>query len=326
MSLYLLVVIVGLLVKSATAARFCTKYPKEHAHLRVELCVFFVVFIASSIVNLVIFTPLETLQLLNIPIEFFSRLYYVLDNLSTLVAAYLLLGMFGAKLHKLFIVVLLVVSYVLVGSYSVLFTDTHFDGLIITSYVILAKQVPGNPFIIIPQILAFLPLLAVVIALIRTYRGAKTNQSQIRNFYALIAFILFDLSYISSIWAGLDNPIGGMVLATRGFFFFFVISLTLLSNDFFDIRHITPKTVENDASAKIFKLFRYYSNEKIGHKDAVREMEKIMVEYKLTKTIGFKDDEGSALPMVADSMKISRSGLYDVLKRLGISTPKPNKD
>lgn len=326
MNLYLLVVIVGLLIKSATAVRFFTNCPEEHTHLRVELSVFFVVFIASSIVNLVIFAPLGILQFLNIPIEFFSRLYYVLDNLSTLVAAYLLLGMFGSKLHKMVTVVLLVVAYILISSYSVLFTDTHFDGLIITSYVTLAKQVPNNPFIIIPQILAFLPLLAVVVTLIRTYRGAKTNQSQIRNFYALIAFILFNLSYISSIWAGLDNPIGGMVLATRGFFFFFVITLTLLSNDFFDIRHITPKTVENHASVKIFKLFRYYSNEKIGHKEAVREMEKIMVEYKLTKIIGFKDDEGSALPIVADSMKISRSGLYDVLKRLGISPPKSNKD
>lgn len=321
MSIYLLIVIVGLLIKSAIAVKFYTHFPKEYSSLKVELTAFFVVFIASSVVNLFIFAPLSLMSALNIPIEFVCRLYYVLDNVSTLVGAYLLLGMFGIKMHKSLPVVVLVLAYFAAATFSVVYTDIHFQGIVESKFVTLAKQVPNDPYLIIPQLLAFLPLLAVIVALIKTYRDAKTNQSQIHNFYALIAFIFFDISYISSIWAGLDNPMS-MLLATRGFFFFFVITLTLSSREIFDIRHITPKTAENEASSKLRNLFRRYSNEKIGHKDAVREMEKIMVEYKLTKTIGFKEEQGSALPIVADSMKISRSGLYDVLKRLGISAPK----
>lgn len=321
MSLYLLIVIVGLLIKSVTAVKFYTHFPKEYSSLRVELTAFFVVFITSSVVNLFIFSPLPLVNAMGIPIELVCRLYYVLDNLSTLVGAYLLLGMFGVKMHKSLPAVILVLAYFVMATYRVVFTDIHFLGIVESKYVTLAQQVSNDPYLIIPQLLAFLPLVAVIVALIKTYRDAKTNQSQIHNFYALIAFILFDISYISSIWAGLDNPMS-MLLATRGFFFFFVISVTLLSREIFDIRHITPKTAENDTSSKLRTLFRRYSNEKIGHKEAIREMEKAMVEYKITKTIGFKEEQGSALPIVADSMKISRSGLYDVLKRLGISQPK----
>lgn len=319
MSLYLLVVLVGLLLKVFVARRFYANFPTEYKKIRQELNVFFSVFIASSVINVFIFMPIESLTLFHMPVDLAARLYYLFDNLSTLVGAYLLLGIFGSRLHKLKSVLVVMLTYILIASYSVLFTNTHFNGLVINEHVFLAKRVLESSYILIPQVLAILTLMVVLIALIRTYRHAKTNQSQIRNFYTLIAFVLFDLSYISSLWIGVDSP---MILATRGFFFFFVVSLTLMSNDFFDIRHITPKTSENDASIALFRLFRLYSNEKIGHKEAVKDIEKIMVEYKLTKISGFKDEEGSAMPIVADSMKISRSGLYDVLKRLGITTHK----
>lgn len=320
MNLYLLIVIAGLLVKSAMAARFYTHFPREYVYLKVEISVFFIVFIASSVINLFIFAPIPWTHSLGIPIETVCRLYYILDNFSTLVGAFLLLGMFKVRLQKSFLVIGLIVAYIIISSYSVLFTDTHFQGIVVSQYMVLAEKVPNDPYLIIPQLLAFLPFLAVITALVRSYRNAKTNQSQIHNFYALLAFMMFDISYISSIWIGLDNPME-MMMSTRGFLFFFVITLTLSSRETFDIRHFTPQTSENLASIKLRKLFRHYSNEKIGHKEAVHEMEKVMVEYKITKTVSFKDGQGSALPIAADSMKISRSGLYDVLKRLGITPP-----
>lgn len=320
MSFYLLIVIAGLIIKSTTATYYYFHCPKEYAHLRVELFTFFSVFISSSIVNIFIFAPSTLINSDFFSVEFITRLYYVIDNLATLSAAFLLLGMFKARHHRSPVIVITVLSYIAVKSFSVLFTDRHFQGIQVSEYMVLAKQVSYDPFLMIPQTLTFLPLGAVVLTLVITYRNAKTNQSQIHNFYALIAFILYYLSYIFSLWTGLDEP-SPLAMSTRGFFFFFVICVTLLSKDIFDIRHITPKTVENETSSKLRKLFRDYTNEHIGHKDVIREMEKIMVEYKITKTIGFKDDSKSALPIVANSMKMSRSGLYDVLKRLGIKQP-----
>jgi len=320
MSLYLLIVIVGLVVKSIAAARFYLNFPQEYNYIKVELTVFFAMFIASSVINLFIFAPQDFLSALNVPMGFVCRLYYIVDYFSTLVGAYLLLGMFQAKFHRSLPVVTLVILYFAICSFSVLFTDLHFQEIMVTKYMTLAVQVESDPFLIIPQILVLIPFTAVIYTLIRTYRNAQNNQHQIQNFYALIAFVLFDISYISSFWTGLDNPMP-MAMATRGFFFFFVINLTLFNREIFDIRHITPRTAENDASIDLRRLFRYYSNEKIGHKEAIKEIEKVMVEYKITKTVGFKEEQGSALPIVANSMKISRSGLYDVLKRLGIATP-----
>ncbi len=272
-----------------------------------------VLFTICSITQIFLFGPPELKTTFGMSDRSVIRAYYLFDGTSMATAAYLMMSVFNVRFHKhwSFLGALMAaacfIAYLLFFTSSLVGAERVDDGIILGSTA---------PFTIIPRIIAYGILAIVIIALLNTYRNANSDQVQIRNFYALAAFLVYDINYIVGLYYAIP-----LIMALKGILFFIIILLTLQDVLRFDIREYTPRTAERLTSAKLRKVYRQYIKEDIGHKEAVTEMEKALVEYKLNKISGFNATKASSLPAIAKSMKVSRSGLYDILKRLNIARP-----
>ncbi|MEM7361064.1 MAG: hypothetical protein AAF431_18375 [Pseudomonadota bacterium] len=315
MNTYLLIAVVGLILKLGVTYNIVFHYPRRYLGLRPELMVFIAVFLAYSLILILLFGPERWALALNLERIYVIRLYYFGDGVSLIVGGYLLMSMFEIRFHRHWVCLAAVISFVAVLGYFLLLTPHLVDGIrpgprgIIT----LSK---GAEYQYLGQIFVGICTLVIIVALYRSYQAAKSNQSQIQNVYALAAALVYDLSCFFGLYFAYPY-----LMASRGIVFYLVVMLILQSNRLFDLRSAAPATLEATILREFKRIFRDYASEDKDHRDTLKELETHLVAYKLEKISGFKEGSGSSLPQVADSMGLKLSSLYDLLKRLGLKPP-----
>ena len=314
MNIYLVLVALGLLIKLAASYRLFFDFPNHYRHIKPELMVFIVVFLGYSVVQMLLFGPSAWAEFFGLSRIYVLRVYYFSDGLSLIVGGYLLVSMFDVKVHRHPALVIGLVCFIAIGAHFVIYTPLIVDGL---------RPGPANLQFTIPgesvgwgRAMVYLSTAAILIALYRSYQIARSNNAQIKNVYALVAALIYDISCLIGTY-----KVFPLLMAVRGIIFYVVVVTILQRNRFFDIRPAAPVTLEANTLREFNKTFRDYASEDCGHREALRRIERSLVAYKLEKITGFKESKGSSLPEVAASMNISLSSLYDILKRTDLSKP-----
>lgn len=315
MNLYLFITLVGLIIKLWVSRGLLFNFPPWHSSIKPELLTFVFMFLAYSLIQILLFGPESWATAISLERIFVIRLYYYWDAVSLIAGGYLLLSMFGMRFHKRWPTLVFLVVFVGVCGYFTVFTDQLIDGVRPGPRNIITLSAPAR-YAFLGQGLLYIITIAIVLGLFRAYRQAKSNEAQIKNVYALGAALIYDTSCLIGLhWT---FP---LLMASRGILFYVVVILILQRNRFFDIRPVAPITAEARTLREFSRVFREYASEEVGHRESLRRLERSMVAYKLEKVTGFKEGNGSSLPQVAHSMDVKLSSLYDILKRLELDKP-----
>ena len=319
MNIYLIITLLGFALKLSVTYNIVFNYPKHHAKIKPELMAFVFVFISYSIIQILLFGPESWGVMLGLQRIYVIRLYYFGDGVSLIAGGYLLMSMFNVKFHKHFLTLLIVVLFISVGGYFLISTDMMVEGVRPGPRGLITLS-EGAEYVYLGQIIVYICTAVIILALYRSYQSAKSNHAQIKNVYALAAALTYDVLCLIGLYV--SYPI---LMALKGIVFYVVVLLILQRSKFFDLRPVSPTTIEGSTLREFRHSFREFASENIGYRDLIKRIERSMVAYKLEKVSGFKEDSGSSLPLVAKSMGISLSSLYDILKRLDLDKP-PNRE
>lgn len=315
MNVYIIIALLGLAAKIMVTHNVLIKHPMRDPTLRLEIILAAAVFIPYSVPQILLLAPDSWGHALGLERYQVLRIYYYHGTLALISGLYSGLSLLGYSFQRNSWVHALIVAYAVSGAIGFIFTDA----LVAAGQ----KRLPfeqelgsgnGFAFVLATRITVVILVSIAIYQFYKRYRSANSNAVQITSYYAIAAGLLFFLNYLLSLFF-----IHPLFFATRGLFFFLAMMLIARDASIFDARPITPITLENKVARDLVKTFTAYSNEEIGHKDAVRKMEQQMVNYKLEKITGFKDTPGSSLPEVATSMRVNLSSLYDIIKRLNLS-------
>ncbi len=163
------------------------------------------------------------------------------------------------------------------------------------------------------QVYALLSFGVIVAYLIAGYLGSSQHQVQIQCGYTLLALapiVITSLILLGLMRLGFDvNAALVMPLASA---MFLVITLKgERLHGMFDIRRHIPMSLERKTSAEIMEIFSQYSQDRVNYRDALNEIEKLLVTHKHQK-------HGGNVSSTAASMELPRSSLYSIFRRLEI--------
>lgn len=202
------------------------------------------------------------------------------------------------------------ITCLIVGA-IILTSDQIVSGYTAINYSITAIRAPNYWLF---QIAAISMLLITLFALITGYLKAKDHYVQIRCLYIFMAILpLLLVGFGVIILMNLGYKVNAMMavpIATS--LFVFIAFKSEIKHKLSDLRRLLPYSHERVASHHIQQVLSDYAMENKTHKDAINEIEKVMVTYKNAKT-------NHNVSKTADSMSMPRSTLYAIYKRLDIS-------
>ncbi len=160
-------------------------------------------------------------------------------------------------------------------------------------------------------------LLVISAVLIVGYRRANSHKRQIQCIYTLYAIfpIILTCSGLLVLMA-LEYKINGVGVLPAASILFMVI--TLVSEErhqLTDIRRFVPSSSERKTSSEVMSIVSSYSRDEIQYRDAVSEIERLLVVQK------YKKNSGNA-SATAELMGMPRSSLYSIFNRLKIDANK----
>lgn len=319
LNIYLVITLFGLALKLSVTYNIVFNYPKQHIKIKPELMAFVFVFITYSFIQILLFGPEIMGSVIGLQRIYVIRLYYFGDGISLIAGGYLLMSMFNVRFHKHFLTLLIIILFISVGGYFLLSTDLMVIGVRPGPRGLITLS-EGAEYVYLGQIIVYICTAVILIALYRSYHSAKSNHAQVKNVYALAVALIYNVLCLIGLYK--SYPI---LMATRGIIFYVVVLLILQRSRFFDLRPISPTTIEGSTLREFRHSFSEYTSEEIGYREMIKRIERSMVAYKLEKISGFKEGSGSSLPLVAKSMDVSLSSLYDILKRLDLDKP-TNRD
>ncbi len=156
---------------------------------------------------------------------------------------------------------------------------------------------------------------SAVFMLIRGYRSANSHQQQIKcasTIVAILPTVLACLILLVLMSLGYRLNATGIIPITMMAF----ILITLASegsHKLTDIRRFIPGSVERRSSRDVMDICTSYSRDEISYRDAVSQIERVLVVHKYQKN----DKNASA---TAELMGMPRSSLYSIFNRLKIES------
>jgi hypothetical protein len=148
------------------------------------------------------------------------------------------------------------------------------------------------------------------------YRQASSHLTEIRCSYTMLALspiILTSLSLLIIMSMGYEvNAAAVMPLASAAF-----LVITLMGENahgLTDIRRHIPFSLERKTSGEIMTIFSQYSQDELSYRDALNEIETLLVVHKHQK-------HNRNVSSTAASMELPRSSLYSIFRRLNIEIP-----
>ena len=240
--------------------------------------------------------------------DYIMRCYYALTYfvLSTMfVYAIDVSRIFKNKWHR----VLIYLITGLIASYTFL-TNGVIQGIITLEHVLTALK--GDQYWLF-QVFVLGTLASIVITLITGYFRAKSHTDQIKCLYTLLS--LSPIVLVSSgaiILMKLGVPINALMIVPIASTL--LILITLYSEEkhlITDIRRYLPLSLEQRTIRKVSNETAKYLMDKRGHKETIHEIERLFIRHKHKK-------ENENITKAAESMKVGRSTLYQMLVRLNL--------
>lgn len=318
MTIYAYLALFGFAAKLWLTYALLIKGDIKDESLRAQALFAAFVFISYSIPQYLLFAPTEHGLALGLERYQVLRLYYFHGTLCLLLGLYCGLSILGYLFHRSKLALVFFIAYFFIAAHYFLFTGMLVDATVTRlPFESELSSGPGFNLVLATRIAVILFIVAAMFRFYRRYQFAQSHDIQIASTYAIVFSFLFLLN--ASLGLLLVHP---LFFATKGLFFFIAMVLAIRDKPAVDLRMLAPVTQEHHVSKTLVKVFGQYAKDELGHKEAMREMEQMLVAYKLSKVSNFKDSSGSSLPDVADSMQMSLSTLYDTIKRLGLERPK----
>lgn len=324
MSIYLFIVLIGLVLKLWVSYYALSRERANHnSELNNIISLAAITIVTFSIPQFFLLADGALSTPFGIPRYFILRWYLFHGLVGTTIGVYFILAVFYSKLlaRKWIRVGLLLfgVVVVLIGTVFILFSDAVVDTSIMVKQTLNLELGKDNEdtFLIFTRSLVAVIFTLFFLNSLRKYTQSSDHKAQIINLYAVIALFLSVVECIAAVFF-----IHPLLFAVKGVFFTVVIFLACSGRKVFDARPLALVTLEAKISRDMQRIFRGYAHSEFKHKEAMQELEKILVSYKLEKVSGFRNLKGSPLPDVAENMDVKLSTLYELLKRLGIRRPK----
>jgi len=214
----------------------------------------------------------------------------------------------NSLISKSITVIVIAATMVLGGLF--MFTDFLISGAHTIGYSMTADRSEGYWLFLLFSLVSFFTIYGY---LITGYIRAKSHLTEIQcgyTLWALMPIMLTSVTLMILMKMGLQvNAALVMPFATAAF-----LVITLKSekvHGMFDIRGHIPLSLERRTSAEIMDIFSSYSQDQINYRDAMSEIEKLLVTHKHQK-------HGGNVSTTAASMELPRSSLYSIFKRLEI--------
>ncbi|GAA6138808.1 hypothetical protein NBRC116583_25550 [Arenicella sp. 4NH20-0111] len=239
--------------------------------------------------------------------EYVLRSYYVISLVSLLsIALYIssIVDFIGAPIKRL------LVSLVSFVSLFIIFSDSIVAGSRSLGYVFTAVR--GEYYGVFQLLsLAFMGLLPFV--LYRGYVRAQNHNTQIRCAFMGMALVPHFLSVILVILImNLGFQVNGAAIFPFATTLFLVIILASENqHKLTDIRRFIPFSHERRTSNEIMDIYSKYARDQQSYREAISEIEKLLVTHKYDKT-------GRNASSTAELMGMPRSSLYSLFNRLKI--------
>lgn len=243
----------------------------------------------------------------NIKGEYLLRTYYVIS----------LLGLLAIGLHcsrvsgqggKLFEIAMLITSAIV--SLLILFTDMIVSGTTSWGYIFTAMR---GEFYWIFQVVSLNSIVCISGLLVLGYRKSENHDSQIQCVYmglALLPLICAMVLVISLMNFGFKiNAAAILPIATT--LVLFCILASERRHKLTDVRRFIPYSDERKTSNEIMEIFSSYARDESNYRDAVSDIERLLVQHKYKKN----DCNASS---AAELMGMPRSSLYSLFNRLNI--------
>jgi len=253
-------------------------------------------------------------------------LKFVGGDFGFVITAYYLASIWGLAVMLLYALdvgqyknqylVIVPITLAVVLSLGVMFTDLVVGGERALGYVLTAVR---GPLYWSFQLYSATMFILVASVLIRGYRNAKTHITEIQCLSTLLALAPFTVSACAiMILMNLGfnlNATTILPIATSAF-----LVITLLGeakHNLTDVRRFLPWSAEKKTSNQIMDIFSNYARDDMDYRQAVNDIEKLLVVHKYQKN----DENASA---TAELMGMPRSSLYSIFNRLKIES-KGNK-
>lgn len=243
--------------------------------------------------------------------KFWFKIYYVSIISSLTVLLIYSINVSRVLNHIKAVKYLLVITCISL-SCVILYTDQMVEGFTIISQ--LPNAIRGSSFWLF-RLASNLLMLSTLAVLSLGYKQSNNHQQQNRCLYLLIAVLplmITGLVLMFLISRGYANS-GLLLIPVAGTFFSYVLLKTESRHQLIDLRKHIPFSKERIASESIQTILSRYSMEDLSHKEAMNDIERVLVNYKNQKT-------NNNISHAAKSMNIPRSTLYAILKRLDMHT------
>lgn len=207
------------------------------------------------------------------------------------------------------ITVIVVATTVCLGALF-MFSDFLISGAYSIGYSMTADRGQGYWLFLLFSLACFVSIYGYLIV---GYIRANSHLTEIQcgyTLWALMPIMATSIVLIVLMKLGLQvNAALVMPFATAAF-----LVITLKSekvHGMFDIRRHIPLSLERRTSAEIMDIFSSYSQDQLNYRDAMNEIEKLLVTHKHQKN-------GGNVSTTAASMELPRSSLYSIFRRLDI--------
>jgi len=170
-----------------------------------------------------------------------------------------------------------------------------------------------GPAYLMFQLYSLCFLVMIVTLLVGGYRKARCHKIQAQCTYTIIAV----MPILATCFIMLSLMVVDIQFAAIGFFpvaAIIFMGITLISEErhqLTDIRRFVPGSRERLTSSKVMHVVSAYSRDEVSYRDAVSEIERMLVLHKYQKN-------GGNASATAELMGMPRSSLYSIFNRLNI--------
>ncbi|MBX2846852.1 MAG: hypothetical protein KTR16_00915 [Acidiferrobacterales bacterium] len=298
MSIYAVPAIVAFSIKL-----FFVYFYRKNLEVNHYLLAMVLVFACHNLFEVLIFWQFSN----GIAAEYLLRAYYVASLISlTVIATYASnIGYTLAKIWQrgLFLAVVLMSGIILA-------TDFIVSGSTSISYSTTALR---GDFYWLFQVSSIAILSVVIGLLVRGYIKSDSHETEIRCAYAGLALLPhFIAVFVIILMMNLGfNLNAAMVMPLATTMFLFILLASEKKHRMTDIRRFIPFSEERQTANQIMEIFSRYARDEANYRDAVSDIEKLLVEHKYQKN----DYNASS---AAQLMGMPRSSLYSLFNRLDI--------
>ena len=246
--------------------------------------------------------------------EYVLRAYYVISIVSLAWIAYY--GSIVSKQEHLYYKAI-VVPIVVAMCGAILFTDYIMAGSRPLGYI--ATAIRGEYYGLF-QIVSLAFTVYMIMLLVSGYRSSGENSVQIRCAYAGLALVpQFAAQFITITLMNMGLPVNAaMFFPIATTLFLLILVMSERKHGLSDIRRFIPFSDERKTSAEIMEIFSKYAQNEEEYRQAINEIEKLLVTHKYEKN-------NRNASSTAEQMGMPRSSLYSLFNRLDISNPEKEK-